>query len=54
MERLIVSSYCESDFRKHFETHYAARGMTYEDLAPSYEFGLQMASDPRFEQRRRG
>lgn len=44
-----MSSYYESDFRKHFEAHYAASGATYEDLAPSYEFGFQMATDPRFE-----
>lgn len=42
----------ESDFRKHFETHYAAAGVTYESLASSYEFGAQMAGDPRFHDRK--
>lgn len=46
-----MSSAPESDFRKHFETHYAASGAAYADLAPSYEFGFQMASDPKFDGR---
>jgi hypothetical protein len=44
-----MSSYYDSDFRKHFEAHYTSSGATYEDLAPSYEFGFQMATDPKFE-----
>ncbi len=44
-----MSSFYESDFRKHFETHYAASGATFEEFEPSYEFGFQMASDPKFE-----
>lgn len=41
-----------SDFRKHFDTHYAASGASYENLAPVYEFGFQMANDPNFHGRK--
>jgi hypothetical protein len=44
-----MSSDYESDFRKHFEEHYTASGAAYEDFAATYEFGFQMATDPRFE-----
>jgi hypothetical protein len=44
-----MSSFYESDFRKHFEAHYAASGATFEEFAPSYELGFQMANDPKFE-----
>jgi hypothetical protein len=45
----VLSNNYENDFRKHFETHYADSGARYEDLAPSYEFGFQMATDPKFD-----
>lgn len=45
---MTVPSNYESDFREHFETHYAASGATFEDLAHAYEFGFQMAEDPKF------
>jgi hypothetical protein len=38
----------ENDFRKHFEVHYAASGATFEEFRPSYEFGFEMANDPKF------
>ena len=44
-----MSSIYESDFREHFETHFADSGATFEEFAPSYEFGFQMAHDPKYE-----
>ena len=44
---MLPSDY-QLDFRKHFDTHYADHGMIYEELAPSYEFGYQIANDPKF------
>ena len=39
----------EPEFQKHFQTHYASTDARYEDLAPAYEFGFQMASDPKYQ-----
>lgn len=38
----------QSDFRQHFDTHYAAWDLPYESLAHAYRFGFEMANDPRF------
>ena len=38
----------ESDFRQHFETHYAALDLPYESLEHAYEFGFQAANSPKF------
>jgi len=38
----------ESDFRRHFETHYAALDVPYESLAHAYRLGFQAANDPKF------
>lgn len=43
----LASDY-DGDFRKHFETHYAASNLRYQDLAPYYEFGFQMAKTAEF------
>ena len=50
-DELPVPGDYESDFQKHFQTHYAASGFAYDELAPSYRFGFQMANDPKFEGR---
>ena len=47
-----MASEYQSDFQKHFETHYADSGAAYEDLAPAYEFGVEMANDPKFHDRK--
>jgi hypothetical protein len=47
LRRENASGYQE-EFRKNFETFYAGSGLTYEELAPSYEWGFDMANDPRF------
>jgi hypothetical protein len=38
----------QAEFRKNFAAFYAGSGLTYEELAPSYEWGFKMANDPRY------
>ncbi len=38
----------ESDFRQHFDKHYAGEGVSYEDVAPAYEYGFEIARDSKF------
>ena len=38
----------EADFRQHFEKHYAGEGVSYEEVAPAYEFGFEIARDAKF------
>jgi len=42
----------DDDFRSHFTNYYATTGATYEDYAPSYRYGYEMASDPRYQGRK--
>ena len=36
------------DYRAHYNSHYAQSGMSWDTLAPLYEFGARLAEDPRF------
>jgi hypothetical protein len=47
MRREEASGY-QAEFRKNFAAFYAGSGLTYEELAPSYEWGFNMANDPRY------
>jgi hypothetical protein len=38
----------QAEFRRNFAEFYAGSGLTFEDLAPSYAWGFNMANDPRF------
>lgn len=38
----------EADFRRHFGTFYSDSGMTFEELAPFYEWGFRMANSPQY------
>jgi hypothetical protein len=38
----------ERDFRSHYETTVIAGGRPYDDYAPAYRFGYDMASDTRY------
>ena len=42
----------ESDFQEHFAKHYAERGVSYAEVAPAYEFGFEIARDPKFRGRK--
>ncbi|MFL6350992.1 MAG: YsnF/AvaK domain-containing protein [Bryobacteraceae bacterium] len=39
----------DDDFRNHFTSYYGATGGSYEDYAPGYRYGYDMASDPRYQ-----
>ncbi len=41
-------TYNDDDFRKDFSTRYAASGGSYEDYAPGYRYGSEIANDPRY------
>ncbi|HSU33831.1 MAG TPA: YsnF/AvaK domain-containing protein [Bryobacteraceae bacterium] len=43
-----TAGYDDTDFRNDFQTRYASSGGSYEDYAPSYRYGYEMASDPRY------
>jgi hypothetical protein len=47
LRREVASSY-QDDFRKNFVSFYAGSGLAYEELAPAYEWGFNMANDPRY------
>jgi uncharacterized protein (TIGR02271 family) len=38
----------DDDFRSHFINYYGTAGDTYENYAPAYRYGYDMASDPRY------
>ena len=38
----------ESDWRNDFQNNYANQGLTYDQYAPAYEYGADMAYDPRY------
>lgn len=38
----------DSDYRKHWQTAYGSTGGRYEDYAPAYSYGSQLASDERY------
>ena len=42
----------QPDFRRHFDTHYTNHGVTFEEIAPAYQFGYDMANDPKFHGRK--
>lgn len=39
----------QADFRRDFEMRYGTSGANYDDFAPLYEYGYQMASSPRYQ-----
>lgn len=39
----------DDEFRNHFTSYYGNAGGTYEDYAPGYRYGYEMASDPRYQ-----
>jgi uncharacterized protein (TIGR02271 family) len=41
----------ESDFRNNFQTTYGGKGATYEQYAPAYRYGYEVARDPRYSNR---
>lgn len=41
----------EPEYRRDFQTRYAAQGGTYEDYAPAYRYGHTLAGDPRYQGR---
>ncbi len=42
------ASFDDTDFRRDFQTRYGSTGVKYDTYAPAYEYGYQMASDPRY------
>jgi uncharacterized protein (TIGR02271 family) len=38
----------EEDFRRHYQSTYGTSGQDYETYRPGYEYGYQMANDPRY------
>ncbi len=47
LRREDASSY-QTEFRKNFAGFYADSGLTFDELAPDYEWGFNMANDPRY------
>jgi uncharacterized protein (TIGR02271 family) len=41
----------DDDFRRHFTNYYGTTGDTYENYAPAYRYGYDMARDPRYQGR---
>jgi len=41
----------DDDFRSHFTNYYGTTGDTYDNYAPAYRYGYDMASDPRYQGR---
>jgi uncharacterized protein (TIGR02271 family) len=41
----------DDDFRSHFINYYGTAGDTYENYAPAYRYGYDMANDPRYQGR---
>jgi len=42
------AGYDDTDFRRDFQTRYGSSGGSYDDYAPSYRYGYEMANDPRY------
>ena len=42
------AAFDDSDFRRDFQTNYGTSGASYDTYAPSYRYGYDMASDPRY------
>ena len=42
------AAFDDSDFRRDFQTNYGTSGGSYDTYAPSYRYGYDMASDPRY------
>ncbi len=38
----------EADYREHYNQHYAHSGYAYNQLRPAYEYGFELAIDPRY------
>jgi stress response protein YsnF len=38
----------DEDYRRDFQTNYAGSGGTYDEYAPAYRYGYDMANDPRY------
>jgi uncharacterized protein (TIGR02271 family) len=45
------TAYDDSDFRRDFTSNYGTSGLSYDDYAPSYRYGYDMASNPRYKGR---
>lgn len=45
------TAYDDTDFRRDFTSNYGSSGQAYENYAPSYRYGYDMASDPRYKGR---
>jgi stress response protein YsnF len=41
----------DDDFRNNFRTTYGSQGLNYDDYAPAYRYGSDMANDPRYQGR---
>ncbi len=41
--------FSDDDFRQYFTKNYGTTGANYEDYAPAYRYGYDMASDPRYQ-----
>lgn len=42
------TGYDDTDFRRDFQSRYGSSGASYDDYAPSYRYGYEMANDPRY------
>jgi len=51
VENLSSGTDYSDDFRRDYEQNYSSLGARYEEVAPAYEYGYQMASDPRYKGR---
>jgi hypothetical protein len=49
-----LSAFDDSDFRRHWQGAYGASGASYEDYAPAYRYGYQMAGQERYRNHRWG
>jgi uncharacterized protein (TIGR02271 family) len=43
-----TAGYDDTDFRRDFQSRYGSSGGAYDDYAPSYRYGYEMANDPRY------
>lgn len=41
----------ETEFRRNYETTYANRGLSYEEVLPVYQYGYQLGSNPQYHDR---
>jgi len=51
VENLTGGTDYSDDFRRDYEQNYSSSGARYEEVAPAYEYGYRMASDPRYKGR---